>query len=129
MSFAGDIVTEVYRLAARTDHKKLRPLIADDATWDPAPKAKWNRCDNADEIVRTLLWRTSRANRMRPGEMIELGSSVAFRVRGKRLERLGAHGLLVPKLFQVVEVRDGKIVRMHDHGKLEDAIAATGHNS
>ena len=32
-----------------------------------------------------------------------------------------------PKLFQVVEVKAGKIVRMHDYSKLEEALAATGH--
>jgi ketosteroid isomerase-like protein len=128
MSPAAELVTEAYRLAKKSDHKALRPLIADDATWRPAPKAKWKPCSDGDQIVRTLLWRTSRANKMRPGEMIELGSFVIFRVRGARLERLGARGLLVPKLFQVVEVRGGKIVRMHEHTKLEEALAATGHS-
>ena len=48
-------------------------------------------------------------------------------MRGKRLERLGARGFWAPKLFQVIEIKNGKIVRMHDHGNLEEALAATGH--
>ena len=128
MSRAVEVVAEAYALAKKTNHRALRELIADDATWQPAPKAKWKPCVNADQIVRTLLWRTSRANKMRPGEMIDLGSFAVFRLHGRRLERLGARGILVPKLFQVVEVKGGKIVRMHDHTKLEEALAATGHN-
>jgi ketosteroid isomerase-like protein len=129
MSSASDVVAQAYALAKKSDHRRLRELIADDATWQPSAKAKWKACGDADEIVRTLLWRASRANRLRPGETIELGSSVAFRLRGKRLERLGARGFWVPKLFQVVEVKGGKIVRMRDYGTMEEALTGTGHDS
>src|SRR5205085_1818486 len=108
---------------------KLRKLIADDATWEPSKKGKWNPCKNADDIVKTLLWRAGKANRMRPGETIELGQYVAMRLRGRRLERLGAEGFWVPKLFQVVEVKGGKIVRIRDYGSMEEALAGTGHDS
>lgn len=125
MSETQRIVEEAYDLAKRSDHRRLRELIADDATWHPAPKAKWNPCRDGEQVVKTLLWRAGRANKMRPGEAIVLGSLVMFRVRGKRLERLGARGW-VPRLFQVVEVRDGKIVRMQDFSKREEALAAVG---
>ena len=129
MSSAAEVVAQAYALAKQSDHKALRVLIADDATWQPAAKAKWHPCRDADQIVKTMLWRASRANKLRPGETINLGSPayVVFRLRGKRLERLGARGFWVPKLFQVVEVKAGKIVRMHDYSKLEEALAATGH--
>jgi ketosteroid isomerase-like protein len=129
MSSASDLVAEAYALAKKTDHKKLRELIAADATWEPTEKRKWKPCRDADEIVRTLLWRAGRANRMRPGETIELGPYVVFRLHGRRLERLGARGFWAPKLFQVVEVKAGKIVRMRDYGTLEEALAGTGHAS
>ncbi len=92
-------------------------------------KKKWNPCKDADQVVRTLLWRAGPANRMRPGETIDLGSFVVFRVRGRRLERLGAKGFWVPKLFQVVEVNGGKIVRLRDFGTMAEALAGTGHDS
>jgi ketosteroid isomerase-like protein len=127
MSTAFETVQMAYGLARRADHRNLRGLIADDATWHPAKEGAWNPCRDADTIVRTLLWRAGAANRMRPGEVIiDLGHQVVFQLKGRRLERLGAKGL-IPRLFQVVEVRDGKIVRMHDYPRREAALAAAGH--
>ena len=125
MSATREVVQEAYNLARRGDHRQLRGLIADDATWHPAREGAWNPCGDGDAIVKTLMWRAGGANRLRPGETIELGDRVVVRLRGKRLERLGAKGF-IPRLFQVVEVRDGKIVRMHDYPRRDAALAAVG---
>jgi hypothetical protein len=127
MNRALEVAQEAYGLAKKSKHKELRELIADDATWQPAAKAKWKPCINADQIVQALLWRAGKANRLRPGESIDLGPHVVIKLRGKRLEQLGARGLLAPKLYQVVEIKNGKIVRIHDYSKIEEALAATGH--
>jgi ketosteroid isomerase-like protein len=119
-----DAVREAYRLARRSDHRALRPRIADDATWHPAREGAWNPCRDADQIVRTLLWRTH-ANRMRPGEIIDLGDRVLIQLKGVRFGRLGGRGLF-PRLFQVVVLRDGKIVGMRDYASREEALAAAG---
>jgi len=119
-----DAVREVYDLARRANHRELRTRLHDDVTWDPAREGGWKPCATADEVVRTLLWR-SEANRMRPGEMIDLGDRVLVQLRGKRLERLGAKGW-VPKLFQIVVFRDGKIVSIRDYARREDALDAAG---
>ena len=103
----------------------MQELIADDATWLPASEGAWNPCRDGDTVLKTLLWRAGGANRLRPGEMIELGDRVVIKLRGKRLERLGAKGF-IPRLFQIVEVRDGKIVRMQDYPRREEALAAAG---
>ena len=133
MSAATDLVAEAYSLAKKGKNLKLRELIVDDATWEPSRKGdkkpKWNACKDADQIVKALLWRAGPANRMRPGQTIELGSQVIIKLRGRRLERLGARGFWAPKLFQVVEVKAGKIVRMHDYGTMEEALAGSGHGS
>ncbi len=126
MTRAGQVVKDAYEHAKKGDHKAVRELIADDATWDPAREGGWRPCRDADAIVKTLLWRAGPANRLRPGETLEFGPLIFAQMRGKRLERIGAKGLLAPKLFQVVEVREGKIVRMQDYGKREDALAAVG---
>jgi ketosteroid isomerase-like protein len=125
MSTTVEIVQQVYSLARRGDHRKVRELIADDATWDPAREGGWNPCRDGDAVVRTLLWRAGGANKLRPGETIELGDRVVIQLKGKRLERLGAKGL-VPKLFQIVEVRDGRIVRIQDYQRRDAAMAAAG---
>ena len=120
----AEAIEEIYRLARRADHRALRQRVHDDATWHPAKEDAWKACENADEIVRTMLWRAE-ANRLRPGEMIELGDRVLVQMRGRRLERLGARGV-VPRLFQIVVIRDGKVASIRDYGRREEAHAAAG---
>jgi ketosteroid isomerase-like protein len=117
-------IEEVFHLARRADHRTLRLRLHDDATWHPAREGAWNPCKTADEVVRTLLWRAN-ANRLRPAETIDLGDRVFVQLRGRRLERLGAKGF-IPRLFQIVVFRDGKVVSIHDYANREDALAAAG---
>ena len=117
-------IEEIFRLARRADHRSLRLRLHDDATWHPAREGTWKPCTTADEIVRTLLWRAD-ANRLRPGEMIDLGNCVVVQLRGKRLERLGGKGF-IPRLFQIVVLREGKVASIRDYAKREDALAAAG---
>ncbi len=117
-------IEEIYRLARRADHRAVRLHLHEDVTWHPAKEDAWKPCTNADEVVRTILWRTE-ANRLRPGEMIELGDHVIVQLRGRRLERLGGRGF-IPRLFQIVVVREGKIASIRDFGRREDAHAAAG---
>jgi ketosteroid isomerase-like protein len=119
-----ETVEEIYKLARRADHRALRQRLHDDATWFPAKEDTWKPCENADEVVRTMLWRCD-ANRLRPGEMIELGDRVLVQMRGKRLERLGARGF-IPRLFQIIVIRENKVVSIRDYGRREDAHAAAG---
>jgi ketosteroid isomerase-like protein len=125
MSTTLEIVQQAYGHAKRGDHRKLRELVADDATWSPAREGAWNACRDGDMVVQTMVWRSGRANRLQPGEAIELGDRVVLQMKGKRLERLGAKGL-IPRLFQVVEVRNGQIVRIQDYPKRDAALAAAG---
>jgi ketosteroid isomerase-like protein len=117
-------IEEIFRLARRADHRSLRLRLHDDATWHPAREGAWKPCTTADEIVRTLLWRAD-ANRLRPGEMIDLGNCVLVQLRGRRLERLGGKGF-IPRLFQIVVLREGKVASIRDYAKREEALAAAG---
>lgn len=119
-----DAVEQIFRLARRADHRTLRTQLHDDVTWHPAQEGAWKACTSAEEVVRTLLWRAS-ANRLRPGEMIDLGDRVLVQLRGRRLERLGAKGF-VPRLFQIVVLREGKVASIRDYARREDALAAAG---
>jgi len=74
-----------------------------------------------------MLWRAE-ANRLRPGTMIDVGDRVLVQLRGKRLDRLGAKGV-VPRLFQIFVVRDGKVVSIRDYGRRDEAFAAAGLNA
>jgi ketosteroid isomerase-like protein len=117
-------IEEIYRLARRADHRAVRLHLHEDVTWHPAKEDAWKPCTNADEVVRTILWRTE-ANRLRPGEMIELGDYVVVQLRGRRLERLGGRGF-IPRLFQIVVLREGKVACIRDYGRREEAHAAVG---
>jgi ketosteroid isomerase-like protein len=117
-------IEEIFRLARRADHRSLRSHLHEDATWHPAREGAWKPCTSADEIVRTLLWRAD-ANRLRPGEMIDLGNCVLVQLRGRRLERLGGTGL-IPRLFQIVVLREGKVASIRDYAKRQEALAAVG---
>jgi ketosteroid isomerase-like protein len=125
MSTTLEIVQQAYGFAKRGDHRQLRELIADDATWHPAREGAWNPCRDGETVLKTLIWRAGSANKLRPGETIEVGNRVLIQLKGKRLERLGAKGF-IPRLFQVVEVRDEKIVWMQDYPRREAALVGAG---
>ena len=123
---AGNVeaVREMYNLALRGKHEELRTKLDADVRWDPAIEGGWNPCVNVDQVVRTLVWRCG-ANRMRPGEMVDVGDRVFLQLRGRRLYRLGAKGF-VPRLFQVVVLRNGKVVSINDYNRREEALTAAG---
>jgi hypothetical protein len=118
-------VKEVYDLARRSNHRELRTRLYDGVTWHPAREGAWKPCTNADEVVRTLMWRAG-MNKLRPGEFIDLGDRVLLQLKGRAIGRLGARGVLAPRLFQIVVLRDGKVVSLQDYPRREDALAAAG---
>ena len=120
-----ETVREVYALARRARHDELRRFLADDVTWDPAREGAWKRCTNADEVVRTLLWRAG-MNKMRPFDFLDLGDRVVYQLRGRSIGRLGAKGIFFPRLFQIMVLRGGKVVSLHDYPSRGDAFAAAG---
>ncbi len=125
MSTTLETVKLAYGHARRGDRRQLEPLIAEDATWHPASEGTWNPCRDGEAVLKTLMWRAGGANKLRPGQTIELGDRVVIQMKGKRLERLGAKGF-IPRLFQIVEVRNGKIVRIQDYPRREAAMTAAG---
>ena len=65
------------------------------------------------------------ANRLRPGETVEVGDQVLVSLAGSGSSGSGSRDS-GPRLFQIVEVRNGKIVRMQDYATPEEALAAAG---
>lgn len=120
-----DAVQKVYDLAKRGKRDELRSLLRDDVSWHPAREGAWRPCSNADEVLRTLLWRAG-VNRMKPSDFIDLGDRVVFQVRGRAVQRLGAKGLFFPKLFQIVAVREGKVASIRDYPNRQTAYEAAG---
>jgi ketosteroid isomerase-like protein len=120
----ADAVREVYDLARRAKHEELRAYLVEDVTWHPAREGAWKPCTNADEVVKTLLWRAG-MNKMRPFDFIDLGDRVVLQLRGRGIGRLGAKGFF-PRLFQIVVLRGGKVVSLKDYSSRDEALAAAG---
>ena len=123
-----ETVRKVYELARRAQHEQLRDFLADDVTWHPAHEGAWKPCANADEVVRTLLWRAG-MNKMRPFDFVDLGDRVVYQLRGRSMGRLGAKGFFFQRLFQIAVVRGGRVVSMQDYPSRESAYAAAGLNA
>jgi ketosteroid isomerase-like protein len=111
-------VREAYRLIRRGDPRQLLDLIAADATWDGT------ECKTGEHVAKTLLWRGA-LHRLRATDFLEVGDRVVVTVTGTRMNRLGA-----PwwgwRIWQVVTVRDGRIVRIQDFPRRADAFAEVG---
>jgi len=120
-----ETVQEVYDLARKGKRDALRELLHDDVTWYPAREGGWKPCMDADEVLRTLMWRAG-VNRMRPSGFIDLGDRVVLQVRGRAVQRLGARGLWFPALFQIVSLREGKVASIQDYPNRATAYAAAG---
>lgn len=120
-----EFVREVYELARRAKHEELRTRLAPDVTWRPAREGGWKPCTNADEVVKTLLWRAG-MNKLRPHDFLDLGDRVVCQLRGRGIGRLGAKGVFFQRLFQIVVVRGGKVVSLHDYPDRATALAAAG---
>jgi len=120
-----ETVQEVYDLARKGKRDALRELLHDDVSWYPAREGAWKPCTDADEVLRTLMWRAG-VNRMRPSGFIDLGDRVVLQVRGRAVQRLGARGLFFPALFQIVSLREGKIASIQDFPNRVTAYDAAG---
>lgn len=118
------VVRDVYRLMRKGDPRELLELIDPAATWRGAEGTKWKPCENSQEVAKTLLWRAA-VHRLRTSELIDVGDRVIVGVIGTRMNRLGAPWWGF-KIFQVVTVREGKVVRIQDFGRREHAFAEVG---
>jgi ketosteroid isomerase-like protein len=117
-------VREAYRLTRRGNPRELLDLVAPDAVWEGAEGTSWKPCETGDEVAKTLLWRAA-VHRLRTSEVVDVGDRVIVSVRGRRMSRLGAPWWSW-KIFQVVTVRDGRIARIQDFGRRDDAFGSVG---
>ncbi len=118
------LVRDVYQLVRKGDPRDLLDLIDANATWQGAPATKWKACENGQDVAKTLLWRGA-VHKLRATETIDVGDRVLVGLTGTRMNRLGAPWWGF-RIFQVVTVRDGKVTRIEDYGRREEALAAVG---
>ena len=126
MSAARRLVEEAYALAQKSRAPQLRELIADDATWEPTAKRKWNPCRTptrssatlavacrAGEQVCARARRSSSATTCSSGSAASVSSVSGHAVSGRRSSSRSSR------------CAGGKIVRMQDYA--HDAGGAGRH--
>jgi ketosteroid isomerase-like protein len=121
---AVEQVKRLYKLSRRGNPLELLDLLAPDASWEGAEGTRWKACETGEEVAKTMLWRGA-ANRFRPSDLVPVGSQVVLTLNGRRMTNLGA-SLWRSRIYQVVTVRGGKITRIQDFRRREEALAAVG---
>jgi ketosteroid isomerase-like protein len=120
----GELVRAVYGAVHRADAKELRPLVADDAYWQPSSDTPRRPAEGGDEVAKRLAWRGA-VHRLRLTNVVPLGDRAIVTLVGRRMHYLGAR-YWDRRIYQVVTLRNGRIARIEDYRRHKDALAAAG---
>jgi hypothetical protein len=121
-----DTVRRAYDAFASGDLATLRTFLAPDIEWRTTPNVPFlGNYVGLDEFLRGMDEWTSAFEDVTTEveEMIDAGDNVVVhhRMRGRGRDS----GVDVDlAIFQVVAVRDGQLIRMHDFAEREEALAA-----
>jgi uncharacterized protein len=121
-----ETVRRAYDAFARGDLETLTTFLAPDIEWRTTPEVPFmGNYSGLDEFLRGMDEWTSAFEDVTTEveEMIDAGDNVIVhhRMRGKGRDS----GVEVDlAIFQVVAVRDGQLVRMHDFSTRDDALEA-----
>ena len=121
-----EVVRRAYDAFAAGDLETLRTFLAPDIEWRTTPEVPFmGNYSGLDEFMRGMDEWTSAFDDVTTEieEMIDMGETVIVhhRMRGRGRDS----GVEVDlAIFQVVAVRDGQLVRMHDFGTRDDALEA-----
>ena len=123
-----DVVREAYEAFARGDLETLGTFLAADIEWRTTANVPFmGNYVGLDEFLRGMDEWTGAFEEIttRVEEMIDAGDNVVVRHRMQGRGR--DSGVEVDlAICQVVGVRDGKLVSMHDYATREEALAAAG---
>jgi ketosteroid isomerase-like protein len=114
-------VRDAYGLIRRGDPRLLFEFVDSDVVWR-GTDGKEQR--GSEAVVKALLW-VGAVHRLRATEFVDVGDRVVVSVMGRRMNRLGA-AWWGWRIFQVVAVRDGRIVEIADYAGRDEAFAAVG---
>jgi uncharacterized protein len=121
-----EVVRRAYDAFAGGDVERLRTFLAPDIEWRTTPEVPFlGTYEGLDEFLQGMDDWTSSFDEVTTEvqEMIDTGENVIVhhRMRGRGRDS----GVEVDlAIFQVVAVRDGQLVRMHDYATRDDALAA-----
>ena len=125
------VVRNAYEALRRGDLEAVAALIDPEIYWQGAGQAPegqderdWD-CRDRDEALEVLRWRLECGEIGKIEEMVSVGDAVLLCSSLPAGMEVTADGQTPARIFQVVKVRDGKIVRVEDHLTRDDALAAT----
>jgi ketosteroid isomerase-like protein len=124
-----ETVSRAYDAFARGDLETLRTFLAPDIEWRTTQEVPFmGNYVGLDEFLRGMDEWTGAFEEITTevDEMIDAGDSVVVchRMRGRGRDS-GAEVDLA--ICQVVGVRDGQLIRMHDYATREEALEAAAH--
>ena len=121
-----ETVRRAYDAFARGDLETLRTFLAPDIEWRTTPDVPFlGTYSGIDEFLRGMDEWTGAFEEIttRVEELIDTGEHVIVRHRMRGRGR--DSGVEVDlEISQVVAVRDGKLIRMHDYASREEALEA-----
>jgi ketosteroid isomerase-like protein len=121
----NEFLRAAYGAIHRADADELRPLVADDAYWQPSSDTPRHPAEGGDEVAKRLAWRGA-VHHLRLTSVVSLGGDRAVvTLVGRRMHYLGAR-FWDRRIYQVVTMRNGKIARIEDYRRHRDALAAAG---
>jgi ketosteroid isomerase-like protein len=124
MSRTLDLLRAVYQRAGRDGVDAVVDLLDPKVQWLAATPGPWD-CHDREQVLETFRRQYDRGVRADFGEPIEAGDKVILDVRPYRRDEHGSK-TEQRRLWQVLTMQQGKIVRIQDYTDQAAALQAAG---
>ena len=124
MSRTLDLLQAAYQRAGRDGVDAVVDLLDPKVEWLAATPGPWD-CHDREQVLETFRRQYAHGVWADFGEPIEVGDTVILDVRPYRRDEQG-NKTDQQRLWQVLTMRDGKIVRIQDYTDQASALQAAG---
>jgi ketosteroid isomerase-like protein len=124
MSRTLDLLQAAYQRAGRDGVDAIVDLLDPQVEWIAAQPGPWD-CHDREQVLETLRRQYDHGVRADFGEAVEVGDTVILDVRPYRRDEQG-NKTDEQRLWQVLTMRQGKIVRIQDYTDQASALQAAG---
>jgi len=124
MSRNLDLLRVAYQRTGRDGVDAVVDLLDPQVEWLAAQPGPWD-CHDREQVVETFRHQYDQGVRADFGEPLEAGDKVILDVRPYRRDEQG-NKTDQQRLWQVLTMRDGKIVRIQDYPDQASALQAAG---
>ena len=124
MSRNLDLLRAAYQRAGRDGVDAVVDLLDPQVVWLAAQPGPWD-CQDREQVVETFRRQYDLGVRADFGGPVEVGDKVILDVRPYRRDEQG-NKTDEQRLWQVLTMRDGKIIRIQDYSDQATALQAAG---